>query len=98
MCDGDSAYSFWDALRAARTMGDSWEDWDDDNATPVIPGVASATQEANTKFAGEDEEEEAPKWQAQVPKPQAVRHMAGWGAVVALPAVHEGVAAHVDSF
>lgn len=54
-------------------MGDSWEDWDDDNAVPAIPtGPASTSEAINAKFAGEDEEEEAPKWQANIPKPQVV--------------------------
>ena len=54
-------------------MGDSWEDWDDDAAdipTPVVP-VAAAAQE--NKFADEDIEEDAPKWEGSVPEMQAVR-------------------------
>ncbi|KFM28088.1 Eukaryotic translation initiation factor 3 subunit J [Auxenochlorella protothecoides] len=54
-------------------MGDSWEDWDDEEAVPVVPvpGSTLAAADINSKFAGEDEEEEAPKWKANVPKPQA---------------------------
>lgn len=52
-------------------MGDSWEDWDDDNLEVPTSIVAAKEPDANSKFADEDAEEEAPKWQSSVPKTQA---------------------------
>lgn len=53
-------------------MGDSWEDWDDEEAVPAIPAPAPALAPAQpaAKFADEDAEEEAPKWAGNVPAPQ----------------------------
>jgi hypothetical protein len=55
-------------------MGDSWEDWDDDDAvipTPVVPVVAA---KAEDQFADEDAEQEEPKWKGTVPESKAVRN------------------------
>lgn len=60
-------------------MADSWEDWDDDAATPAIP-TAAGREDVNAKFVGEDEEEEAPKWEGTVPKTQAVSCVGSTGA------------------
>jgi hypothetical protein len=49
-------------------MADSWEDWETEE--PVVPGVAPADDPVKVKFAGEDEDEEEPKWKANVPAPQ----------------------------
>jgi translation initiation factor 3 subunit J len=51
-------------------MGDSWEDWDDDNI--ALPGANGNAADANA-FADEDEEEEAPKWEGTVPRPQQAK-------------------------
>lgn len=50
-------------------MGDSWEDWDEDDV--ALPGVTGADE--SDKFADEDEEEEKPKWEGTVPKPQQAK-------------------------
>lgn len=58
-------------------MADDWEDWENDDftpqlpAAPAVPSTAVADDVEESKFAGEDEEEEEkPKY--NVPKPQQV--------------------------
>lgn len=57
-------------------MADDWEDWENDDFTPQLPAapatnpVAASDDIEQAKFAGEDEEEEQPKY--NVPKPQQV--------------------------
>lgn len=57
-------------------MADDWEDWENDDFTPQLPAapatnpVAASDDIEESKFAGEDEEEEQPKF--NVPKPQQV--------------------------
>lgn len=57
-------------------MADDWEDWENDDFTPQLPAapatdpVAASDDVEQAKFAGEDEEEEQPKY--NVPKPQQV--------------------------
>eukprot|EP00887_Chlorella_sp_A99_P004207 scaffold15.g4207.t1 len=53
-------------------MGDSWEDWDDESYAPPPPGGAPAAA-AKSKFEDEDVEEDAPKWEDSVPKPQQAK-------------------------
>ncbi|KAI3426155.1 hypothetical protein D9Q98_008532 [Chlorella vulgaris] len=55
-------------------MADSWEDWETEE--PVVPGVAPADDPVKVKFAGEDEDEEEPKWKANVPAPQQAKDKA----------------------
>lgn len=54
-------------------MGDSWEDWDDDEAVIPAPVVPVAAAKTDDKFADEDAEEDDPKWKGTVPETQAVR-------------------------
>ena len=62
--------------QASSNMADDWEDWENDDFTPQLPAapaanpVAAADDLEVSKFAGEDEEEEQPKY--NVPKPQQV--------------------------
>lgn len=49
------------------SMGDSWEDWDEDEV--AVPGLKQEEEDEN-KFAHEDEEEDRPKWEGNVPKPK----------------------------
>ncbi|DBA93263.1 TPA: hypothetical protein ACH3X2_003553 [Trebouxia sp. C0005] len=54
-------------------MAEDWEDWENDDFTPQLPAVAApqvaaADQVEDSKFAGEDEEEDKPEY--NVPKPQ----------------------------
>ena len=62
-------------------MGDSWEDWDAEDYTPPPPGGAAAQPAAvdssKARFEDEDVEEDAPKWEGNVPKPQKVRGSRG---------------------
>lgn len=51
-------------------MGDSWEDWEDEEV--VIPAPVVAQTKEEDKFADEDKEEEAPKWKDTVPESQKV--------------------------
>lgn len=53
-------------------MGDSWEDWDEDEV--VLPSVNGAAAPVDAKkFDDEDQEEEQPKWKDAVPKPKEVQ-------------------------
>ena len=53
-------------------MGDSWEDWDEEDvAVPAVNGAPAVVDPK--KFEDEDAEEEEPKWKNNVPKPQEVR-------------------------
>lgn len=52
-------------------MGDSWEDWDEEEV--AVPAVNGAPAVDAKKFADEDAEEEEPKWKSNVPKPKEVR-------------------------
>lgn len=71
-------------------VADDWEDWEDESFEPKLEGGAAAngkqfetkgqavlagTKEPDaSKFAGEDEEEDAPPtWEKNVPKPQQVQ-------------------------
>lgn len=65
-------------------MADDWEDWEADDYVPKLPAAAPAngtevvTKGAQllsddpdpSKFAGEDEEEDRPSWEGNVPRPQ----------------------------
>jgi hypothetical protein len=53
-------------------MGDSWEDWEDEEITVPAPVVGG--QEEKDKFADEDKEEDDPKWKGSVPETQKVRY------------------------
>lgn len=60
-------------------MAEDWEDWENDDFTPQLPAVAApqvaaADQVEDSKFAGEDEEEDKPEY--NVPKPQQVTSFA----------------------
>ena len=53
-------------------MADTWEDWEDADE-PVVPGApaaAAVNDPVKSKFADEDQEEDEPKWKANVPSPQ----------------------------
>jgi hypothetical protein len=52
-------------------MGDSWEDWEDEEV--AIPLPAAIKSPDKTKFEDEDAEEEAPAWEGLVPKSEQVR-------------------------
>ena len=54
-------------------MGDSWEDWDDEDVAVPAPVVPLPAAGAAGKFADEDAEEDAPKWEGTVPETKAVR-------------------------
>lgn len=53
---------------------DSWEDWEDEVELklPATAPAAAVKDVEESKFAGEDEGEEEPKWKAAVPKPEQV--------------------------
>lgn len=54
---------------------DSWEDWEDEvelKLPATAPAAAAAKDVDESKFAGEDEGEDEPKWKAAVPKPEQV--------------------------
>lgn len=68
-------------------MADDWEAWEDESFEPKLAGktngqqfetkgqaVLASTKEPDaSKFAGEDEDEDAPPtWEKNVPKPQQV--------------------------
>lgn len=50
-------------------MGDSWEDWEDEDV--VVP-VSIVANPGRSKFEDEDAEEEAPGWEGSIPEPQLV--------------------------
>ncbi|KAK9828592.1 hypothetical protein WJX72_000930 [[Myrmecia] bisecta] len=54
-------------------MSDDWEDWEDDKDLPPLPGAPKPADPEAAKFAGEDEEEDAPAWQKSVPKPEQTK-------------------------
>lgn len=70
-------------------MADDWEDWEEENFEPKLEAGASAngqkfetkgqavlasiSEPDESKFAGEDEEVDAPpSWEKGIPKPQQV--------------------------
>ncbi len=67
-------------------MADDWEDWEDESfqapplastATKGAAVLAKLNEPDESRFAGEDEEEERPAWEANVPKSQEVMIPAG---------------------
>jgi hypothetical protein len=72
-------------------VADEWEDWEDETFEPKLQAgaaangqkfetkgqavLASVKEPDQSKFAGEDEEEDAPPpaWDKEIPKPQQVR-------------------------
>ena len=77
-------------LKLSAAVADDWEDWEDESFQPKLEtatngqtkgqaALAVAKEPDDTKFAGEDEEDEAPpSWEKSIPKPQQVccRHAA----------------------
>ena len=71
-------------LELSAAVADDWEDWEDESFQPKLEtatngqtkgqaAVAVAKEPDNSKFAGEDEEDEAPpSWEKSIPKPQQV--------------------------
>ena len=62
-------------------MADDWEDWEADDYEPQLPAtvgqaaLAKVSEPDPSKFAGEDEDLNAPPaWQKGVPQPQQVWH------------------------
>ncbi len=71
-------------LKLCAAVADDWEDWEDESFQPKLEtatngqtkgqaALAVAKEPDNSKFAGEDEEDEAPpSWEKSIPKPQQV--------------------------
>ena len=70
--------------QASVAVADDWEDWEDESFQPKLEtatngqtkgqaALAVAKEPDVSKFAGEDEEDEAPpSWEKSIPKPQQV--------------------------
>ena len=70
--------------QASAAVADDWEDWEDESFQPKLEtatngqtkgqaALAVTKEPDNSKFAGEDEEDEAPpSWEKSIPKPQQV--------------------------
>ena len=73
-----------DIFNLSAAVADDWEDWEDESFQPKLEtatngqtkgqaALAVAKEPDNSKFAGEDEEDEAPpSWEKSIPKPQQV--------------------------